>query len=319
MYKIFVVCLIICIAGCKNRHASLSGEEKVDIKDFIAAFPKITLPYRVADTNVAKMADTTTISHTVFSEFIPDTVLINSFGKNTGKMKINPVGKIQKEDKLYLLANFTQNKKTTLQTFLFDKKTRYLSHLELIKQDNKDNYVHSVNITSEPTFIISREKINKQNELLYTRNGYAYNNASRDFIPVLNDSNEDLKRLREIINPIDTFAWKNKLSGDYTKDKLNFISVRDGNNGNKYLFFIHFEKDGNCTGELKGEMTMRDATHAYYQQSGDPCVIDFTFTGKSITVKEQNNCGNHRGIKCFFDDTYKKKKAGKTTSSHGNK
>ncbi|HEY6977084.1 MAG TPA: hypothetical protein VH396_12400 [Chitinophagaceae bacterium] len=318
MSKILLACLIIIIATeCKNKHSSLSGEEHVNMKEFIEAFPKITFPYRVADTNTAKKSDTTIISYAVFSEFIPDTVLTNALGASAGKMIINPVGKIEKEDELYLLANFTLNKKTTLQAFLFDKKNKYLSHLELIKQGNKDNYVHSVSITSEPTFIIGREKTNQQNELKYTRIGYAYNSAAHNFIAVINDSNEDLKSLSQIINPIDTFAAKNKFSGNYTKDKRNFITVRDGSNTNKYLFFVHFEKDNNCNGELKGEMTMRDATHAYYQQSGDPCVIDFTFTAKNITVKERGNCGNHRGIKCFFDDTYKKKKESKTPVSKG--
>jgi len=45
---------------------------------------------------------------------------------------------------------------------------------------------------------------------------------------------------------------------------------------------------------------MHDATHAYYQQSGDPCEIDFTFKTNAIIVKERGNCGNHRGIQCFF-------------------
>jgi hypothetical protein len=316
MRKILFTCVIICVAAaCKSKHASVSGEEHVDMKDFVEAFPKITLPYRAADSNLAKISDTTTISYTVLSQFIPDTVLINTFGKSAPITKINAVGKIQKEDELYLLVNFTLNKKITLLTFLFDKKNKYLSHFELVKQGNRDNYVHSVNITSEPTFIIAREKINPQNELLYTRIGYAYNNSTKNFIAVINDSNEDIKSMSEIINPIDTFAAKNKFSGDYIKDKQNFISIRDGNNVNKYFFFIHFQKDNNCTGELKGEMTMHDATHSYYQQSGDPCVIDFTFSGKNIKVKERDNCGNHRGIKCFFDDTYKKKKANKTSVS----
>jgi len=315
MHKMLLACIVFAMAtGCKNKHASLAGQEHVDMKDFIEAFRKITLPYRVADTNLAKISDTTSISHMVFSEFVPDTVLINTFGKSAGIVQINPVGKIEKDNELYLLVNFTLNKKITLLTFLFDKKNKYLSHIELIKQGNKDNYVHSVNITTEPTFIIAREKINQQNELQYTRIGYAYNDGAHNFIAVINDSNEDLKGSNPIINPIDTFVAKNKFSGDYAKDKQNFISVRDGGNVNKYLFFVHFERDNNCTGELKGEMTMRDATHAYYQQSGDPCVIDFTFTSKNITVKERGNCGNHRGIKCFFDDTYKKKKESKTSS-----
>src|SRR4051812_1243282 len=104
MQRTFVICLIICIAAsCRNKHAGLSGEEKVDIEDFIAAFPKINLPYHVADTSMVKTADNSTISYTVFSEFIPDTVLINALGETVKKMRINPVGKIQKNDELYLL------------------------------------------------------------------------------------------------------------------------------------------------------------------------------------------------------------------------
>ena len=301
----------IMLAGCHQK-TSLSGSEHVEVKDFMDVFKNISLPWRIADTNLSKSADTTTISSEVFVQFIPDTVVTNVFGKNVSKLSIHPVGKFEKENETYLLVNFILNKKNTLETFVLNKKNKFLTHLQLIKQgNNDDDYVHSVSVTSEPTFIISREKINKQNELAYTRNGYGFNSSTNNFIEVVNDSNEDLKRISEIINPIDTFLRKNKFSGDYTQDKRNFISVRDGSNASKYIFFIHFEKDNNCTGELKGDMTMRDATHGYYKQSGDPCVIDFTFGTKNIKVKEEGNCGNHRGIRCYFDDTYKKKKESK--------
>ncbi|HRI21531.1 MAG TPA: hypothetical protein PLA68_11290 [Panacibacter sp.] len=313
MHKYLVVCLfILTAASCKDKPVSLSGNGPVDAKYFIAAFKPLSLPYRVADTSMIKAADTTNISYAVFTQFIPDSVMVNIFGKNAKKMKINPVGRIEKEKELYLLVNFTQNKKTALHSFLFNKENKYLAELELLKQGIKDGYLHSVSITSEPTFIISREKTNANSELFYTKNGYAYNNGSGSFTAVMTDSNEDLKRINEIINPIDTLPRKNKLSGDYADNKRNFISLRDGSNTNKYSFFIHFEKDnGNCTGELKGTMTMRDATHGYFRESGDPCVIDFTFEGRTITVKEQGNCGNHRGIKCFFDDSFTKKKEAK--------
>jgi hypothetical protein len=306
--------------SCHHEKTSLSGSEHVELKDFLDAFKKVSLPWRIADTNLMKQSDTTTISAAVFTQFVPDTVILNALGRNALQAAIQPVGKFEKENEIYLLANFIINKKIILETFVFNKKNKYLSHLELLKQGgDDDNYIHSVSITSEPTFIISREKINKQNELVYTRNGYAFNNSANNFIKVVNDSNEDLKRLSEIINPIDTFPRKNKLSGDYAEDKKNFISVRDGSNTSKYVFFIHFEKDDNCIGELKGDMTMRDATHAFYKQSGDPCVIDFTFGTKGIAVKEEGNCGNHRGIKCFFDDTYKKKKETKISTGSKNK
>src|SRR6476469_8402564 len=309
----------IMLAGCHQK-TSLSGSEHVEAKDFVDAFKNISLPWRIADTNLSKSTDTTTISFEVFAQFIPATVITNTFGKDISKLSIHPVEKFEKENEIYLLANFILNKKSTLETFVLSKKNKYLTHLQLTKQvNNDDDYVHSISGTSEPTFIISREKTNKQNELAYTRNGYGFNSSTNNFIEVVNDSNEDLKRISEIINPIDTFLRKNKFSGDYAQDKRNFISVRDGNNASKYIFFIHFEKDNNCTGELKGDMTMRDATHGYYKQSGDPCVIDFTFGTKNIKVKEEGNCGNHRGIRCYFDDTYKKKKETKTSKTAKNK
>jgi len=316
MHRLFACCIILLLVNsCKDQQASLSGDKPVDVEDFMAAFPLLKLPYRIADSNMVKIADTTTISYSVFSQFVPDSILLNALGKNVTKSRIHPVGKIEKDNEIYLLADFTFNKKTSLIAFLFDKKNAYHAWLSLLKQDKKDDYRYNVNITTEPTFIISREKQNSSNELFYTRNGYAYNSGSAEFIAVMNDSNEDLKRSSEVINPIDTFPRKNKLSGDYVEDKKNYISVRDGNNTGKYLFFVHFEKnDGDCTGELKGYMTMRDATHGYFQESGDPCVIDFTFGSSSITIKERGNCGNHRGIKCFFNDTYRKKKEKKPSS-----
>lgn len=309
------ICLLFLCFSCKDEKASLSGNDPVDIKDFLAAFPAMKVPRSIADTGIARITDTTGISYAVFSSFVPDSALVVLMGKNVSKSAIKAVGKIEKGEETYLLVNFTQNKKATLATFLLDKKAVYKGGLVLLKQGSKDGYNHAVNITSEPTFIISKEKI-AGNELLYTRNGYAYNSGSADFIAVMNDSNEDIKRMNEIINPIDTFARDNKLSGDYVQDKKNYISVRDGSSTGKYLFFIHFEKSGgDCAGELKGTMTMQDATHGYFQESGDPCVIDFSFGNNNITVKERGNCGNHRGIKCFFNDTYRKKKEPRTADS----
>jgi hypothetical protein len=58
---------------------------------------------------------------------------------------------------------------------------------------------------------------------------------------------------------------------------------------------------------------MKDATSAAYNQGGDPCVIDFSFEGNNIILKEKGSCGNRRGMQCFFDDTFTKKKEPKVT------
>jgi hypothetical protein len=288
----------------------LSGDGPVPAKDFLNAFTPLTLPFAIGDTNIQKIIDTTIISKAVFTQFIPDSAFEKFINPEVTDLQVNPIGSIHKEEEQYLLAAIKQKRKLTVVAFLLNKKRKYLAALQLYANRNGDGYMHTVSINKEPTFTIGREKYTNNNtSLLYTRNGYAYNDASGAFIKVVDDSNEGKQKTDAIINPIDTLQRKNKYSGDYAQDKKNFISVRDGRNANNYTFFMHFEKDdGDCTGELKGEMTMHEEDKALYQQSGDPCEIDFTFADNEIIVKERGNCGNHRGIKCYFDDTYPKRK-----------
>ncbi|MGI8952141.1 MAG: hypothetical protein ACR2FN_11215 [Chitinophagaceae bacterium] len=310
MFKpiIFFTLIFFCVA-CGEHKTTLSEDAPVKPADFFSAFPKLNLPFYVADTNISKIiTDTVTISHKVFQQFVPDSILENFTGNQINNLIINSVGKIEKGNELYLLTKFTQGKKIILLCFLFDRKYHFIAALELLNNKSGDNYIHSVNINNEPTFLVSREKTTANNQTFYTKNGYAFNKDAGGFIIVINDSNEDVSKLNNIINPIDSFPKKNKYSGNYVQNKKNFISLRDGKNALVYNFFIHFEKDDECIGELKGEMRLTSANKAIYQQSGDACVIDFEFENKSITVKEEGNCGNHRGIKCYFDDTYKKRK-----------
>jgi hypothetical protein len=302
---LFLVFLISCSEGKK----SLSGNQPVNATDFFSAFTPINLPVQYADTNLARKSDTTTISYAVFHQFVPDTALKIFTGKDTNKTSIHPVGKIDKEAELYLLANFTQHKKTRLGVFLFNKDKKFVASQELMSNQYDDNYRHSTSINKEPTFVIAKERMTPDNQFFYTRQGYAFNAESSSFMVIINESNEDTKKMNTIINPIDTLASKNKFSGDYVEDKKNFMSVRDTKDPKRYQFFIHFEKnDGGCTGELKGELTMVSENKAIFKESGDPCVIDFTFTSSSVKLKEQGSCGNHRGIRCYFDDSYEKKK-----------
>ena len=321
MPRYLVLLLILFTLACKNKTASSTPNtnEPVNATEFFTAFHKLNLPYIVADTNMKKAGDTTLVSYDVFKQFIPDTALQTLASKKPESLKIHPVGKIENGDEIYLLATVTDGKKTSLITYLFDKSKHYLNHLSLLSNSTNDDYVHSVNINTEPTFLLSREKT-ESNIYKYTKNGYAYSKENKGFVEVINDSNEDEKKNNEIINPIDTLAKLNKYSGDYTEDKKNFISIRDGNNAKSYLFFIHFDKDkGGCTGELKGVMAIVNETKAVFQQNGDPCVIDFTFKGSTVQVKERGSCGNHRGMTCMFDDSYKKKKEPAQPTKKGKK
>jgi hypothetical protein len=312
MQKICQVLLasLVFLFACKQKNKALNGDAPVKVSDVVAAYLPVTLPYQVADTNVQKKSDTTTISYTVLSQFIPDSILTRFTGtqKDKSKIHIHPAGKIVMENGNYLLTNFTQNRKTTLAVFFFDKKNNFVTAIELLRSSYNDDHSHYVAINKEPTFTISKELLSK-NELRYTRNGFALNEATGEFMKVINETNEDQKKANEILNPVDTLPRKNKLSGDYIEDKKNFISVRDGKSASHYVFFIHFEKnEGQCVGELKGELNLQGDKKATFRQNGDPCVIDFTFSSSDITVKEQGSCGNHRGMRCLFNDTYRKRK-----------
>ncbi len=308
--KTWLPLLIFCclLFGCSEKKIDLSGNVPVKTSDFIAIFPTIKLPFSVADTNISKVADTLTIGYKLLQQFFPDSVL-SSLTQQAKKTIIHPVGFFEKEKENYLLVNISTQKKTTrLVVFVTDKKFKYLSAKEILATGKDENYIHSVSINREPTFLISQEKSGKDNQLLFTRIGWVYT-RSAGFMVVVNDSNEGALR-STIINPIDTLARLYKYSGDYGSDLKNFISIRDGKKPGIYLFFIHFVKEeGTCVGELKGEMKMNNTSTAIYKGNGDPCIIDFSFEGNQVTLKEQGTCGNHRGIRCFFDDTFYKKKA----------
>ena len=300
--------LLIMIAGCKDSVPDYSSNQKITAEDFLKAFHELHLPTVVVDTALQQFADTLVISKAVFTQFIPDSAVNSLTEKLNRDVIIHPAGIIHKKERDYLLATFSSGKKIKLAVFVLDDKHKFLTDFAILDNLKSDNYHHNVSITEEPTFILKQEKFTPDNKSLYNRNGFAYSTSSNSFTQVLHDSNEDTLKNDQVLNPIDTLPSTQKFSGDYITNTKNFISVRDGKNASTYAFFIHFEKNNSsCIGELKGMMTMTDEKNAVFTESGDPCVINFKFSTNTINIKEQDNCGNHRGINCLFDFTFKKK------------
>ncbi|MBV9986114.1 MAG: hypothetical protein JO301_00425 [Chitinophagaceae bacterium] len=300
------VVFIALLGACKDKTIDLSGDVPIKPADFLSAFPLVSGSYTAADSNINKLGDTMAIGYKGMQQFFPDSALKQVTGGDTRQI-IRPVARIEKDKETYLLAKFINRKKAIrLGVFVLDKKNKFLASKELLNTGIADGYTHAVAINREPTFVLIREKMLPDNNLQFSRTAWVYNNAGF-FMVVMNDSNEDTRKLA-LVNPLDTLPRKRKYSGDYARDKKNFISIRDSKNPNTYLFFVHFEKPEGCTGELKGEMIMKSADAGQYFGKGDPCIIDFHFDGSEITLKETGTCGNHRGMKCFFDDSFVRKK-----------
>jgi hypothetical protein len=305
--------ILLALIGCAETKTDLSGNTPLKINDFNAAFKNIELPIRINDTNLVAFTDTIKIGRKALEQFLPDSVVDAIAPKLLKNASIFTVGKIEKETEYYLLLNNKDAKKQTVSVIAFSKKNVFLGYQVLTQfdliQKGSQFYGKTLLINKEPTFLIEENKLDPEQGLTNEKKGWAY--TDQGFRLIYLDANIKPEQ-KAILNPIDTLPTLNTYSGDYARDKKNFISLRDFGNTNKYQFFLHFEKkEGSCVGELKGLLNFIK-NQATYSEKGDPCTIQFTITGNVIKIKEDGNCGNHRNMTCYFNDSYDKKRKPKS-------
>ena len=305
--------ILLAFIGCAETKTDLSGNTPLKINDFNAAFKNIELPIRINDTNLVAFTDTIKIGRKALAQFLPESVVDAIAPKLIKNSSIFTVGKIEKETEYYLLLNNKDTKKQTVSVIAFSKKNVFLGYQILtqfdLTQKGSQFYGKTLLINKEPTFLIEENKLDPEQGLTNEKKGWAY--TEQGFRLIYLDANIKPEQ-KAILNPIDTLPTVNTFSGDYARDKKNFFSLRDFGNANKYQFFLHFEKkDGTCVGELKGLLNF-NKNQATYSEKGDPCTIQFTITGNVIKIKEDGNCGNHRNMTCYFNDSYDKKRKAKS-------
>ncbi|TDH25489.1 hypothetical protein EXU57_12320 [Segetibacter sp. 3557_3] len=301
--------LLFCMSlfACKNK-SPLAGDEKVAMNDFIEAFAVTRLPYTLSDTGIQKLSTTDTISHSVFTQFVPDTLLTSSFKKER-RLTLQPLARFGEKGKETYLTLLARSKtKEVVYLLVFTRKNVFSTGMPLLSTSDEAETYYTSTIDNRLNISVQKEWTSN-NDLLFSRTIYGYNNAGL-FTVVMTETNDQSRVANDINNPLDTLPKKNKYSGDYVKSKTNFLTLRDGSTPDSYLFFVHFENDDDepCNGEVKGEVFLKTPTSGVFSEQGDPCVIDFTFDDNKVKVKEQGSCGSHRGIKCFFNDTYTRKK-----------
>ncbi|HET9744127.1 MAG TPA: hypothetical protein VFP97_00355, partial [Chitinophagaceae bacterium] len=286
---------------------SLSGKDKVDVSDFIGSFELIKPPYEVKDTSLnRKESDSLLISNTVFSQFVPDSVLSIVGGKNA-KPKIYLGKRVEIETETYLFPKIIAGNKKAVIVLCFDSENKFKAWLPLLVQDGNPATSQVSGLDRKLSFYKNVTLMRPEDVTAEGREVFIYNDEAGQFLLIMTDPLDD--RIREIINPIDTLQKKSKFSGDYIKDKMNIVSIRDHAEPGKMNFFIHIDRNnGDCTGELKGIANITSANVAVYRQRGDACVLQFKFSSSSVTLKEVDACGAHRQLKCSFDGNFPRKK-----------
>lgn len=295
--------------SCGKSKKKMSGQDTVDVKDFIEFFDPITLPLTITDSVLKqKDNDSTMISDTVFAQFAADTIFNSLYGKH--KPKIYALGRFKNGDdaETYLLVKAKGNT-SAVYVLAYTPENKYSASMVLLSNANNSKEVNKVSIDTKYTFNLVdqyKDADGSQNEFTQV---YAYNNAGL-FMMILQDGLPK-GTLMPILNPIDTLPMKHKFSGNYGKDSRNFITIRDGKTEKDLLFFINMDKGAtsNCQAELKGEAVFVTKDSAVYTTKSDPCAIGFRFGAKSIRITEATICGNKRPADCSFNAYYLKQKA----------
>lgn len=306
MYRIGIVLIGVILWSCKGK----KEKEGFSYEKFAELFPAAQTTYQISDADLLSNKDTTAIRSPEFATFISDSVKQKLFGK-TGKVKYIALARIKAPEKTnyYIVKAISGSKRVALLLPFTNDQFDAVFPLLVPDNDGSTKQVSSIDKSNAIIKSISQKK--SGGETAEGKNVYQYVPEAKQFTLLLTSP---LNATAEIINPIDTLPRKNKFSGDYIRDKKNYVSIRDGRSATELLVFIHIEK-GECTGEIKGSLLLTSSTKGVYRQGGDPCQLSFQFVGNTVSVKEDGGCGSRRGLDCSFDGNYKKKKEAKPKST----
>jgi hypothetical protein len=261
------------------------------------------LPFQLTDTLFLKNKDTASIRSGIV---LPDSLVNKVFGKGA-RVKFIPLWKIPGEaEEKYFIVKGQSNRIKAAFLLVFDIEHNLSASFPFLVPDNDATTMEVSSI--DKAYSITRSVVRKlpENTTAEGRDVYAYDKASKSFVLVMTDPLDEKKG--DLVNPIDTLAKSHKLAGDYSRDKRNIVSIRDGRKTNLLTVFIHIEKDNDCVGEIKGDALITSPTTAVYQQTGDPCVLQLNFMSSSVKLTELEGCGSRRGLGCLFEGTFTRKK-----------
>ena len=302
----FIVFSIIFFA-CQQTEKDINADEDIETTDFLLAFPEKQLPIQFNSKDINKKeSDSFYIKSSVVSKFIPDSVFSADF-KQLKKVKFYRKARYKAEETnetyLFLTAEEKNNKKVYL--VCYNENNEFAAAMKLVEKTNEAGLTMEGGIDKRLTIIKTKYKETTDKKSFYEKSAFVYNTEGI-FTLILTESNAPVEK-GIVYNPIDTLAKKNPLSGDYKIDDNNFVSIRDAVKSGKLQFFINLEKSGGkCSGRLRGDLVQVKPKVFHYSKADDHCVLEFSFSGKRLQVRELEACGNHRGVRCSFDGKYSK-------------
>lgn len=309
MYKILIwIVSTFLFLGCQQEAKDINTDEDIEVTDFLSSFPSKELPIQFNSKDIVNAeSDSLYIKSAIIDKFIPDSIFKVDF-KQTAKVRFYRKARYKAEETnetyLFLTAEEKNNKKIYL--ICFNEKNEFATAMKLMEKSNEPGLYTEGSIDKRLTIIKTKHKEAKDKKSYYEKSAYVYNTEGL-FTLILTESNLPLEKVF-VYNPIDTLTQKNPLSGDYKIDENNFVSIRDGIKQGKLQFFINIEKSGGkCSGKLRGDLVQVKPKVFEYSKADDHCVLEFSFTGKRLLVRELEACGNHRGIRCSFDGKFNKK------------
>lgn len=305
---ITVVFLLLFFAGCKEERVKSIADADLTFADLIALSPQVKLPFIIHDSTLQKKeSDSAAINLELFKTFLPDTVFQKQYPVYK-QLKLYVLGKSTDAQKgNYIFIKSVIGKQKAVYLYYYDPKNTYTGTMKLLDNDSPSKINRYTRIDGRYNIAFIKEQKTPTGEIWNDETIY-YMDAKGTMILAMTNSTED--RSDEIMgNPIDTLPRKNKYSADYSSDKKNLASIRDGSTPKTFQFFIHFSKqNGDCVGEVKGEGEFTENGKAVFHDKDSDCEILFSFSKTSVTIKETKGCGSYRDITCFFEGIYPRKK-----------
>jgi hypothetical protein len=299
--------VLLSLTSCRERVVSLSADEELSPAEFISAFRELPLPWSLTEETLsARPSDSVLVNRVLVSRFVPDSVYRKEFRKSD-KPKFHAIGRITvKEGESYLLLRASSRSRTMAYILCFDAQDSFRVSMPVMRLPAEARYRNEFSVDRRYVMSKVRTRTSREGQALYRKDAWVYNSAGV-FTLVLTESNEPVED-EDVYNPIDTFPSTRPLSGDYRISRRDFLSIRDGRSDKRLQFFLHMERrEGECTGELRGELDLVAPGIAQYNRADDHCMLEFAFRGNAVTVRELSACGNRRSVRCTFGGTYRRK------------